>query len=733
MLLCGLFMVAAITSARGQGRVRLTDAVTGEPVVGATVRFRALGGSDAGSVASRRSDARGIAASPFTSRAAVAVTHVGYVAALDTVEASGELLLRLGPGTISSAPVVVTGQSEPTASDRSIAAVRVIDRAQIESRSALTLRDLLAGDVGTAISNDQILGSSLSIQGLSGQNVKVLVDGVPVVGRIGGAIDLSQIPLANADRVEVIEGPMSVLYGTDALGGVVNIITAKRTRGMLTASAHTSYESVGSYNADARVGAFIGSTRVWVAGGRTLFMGYANPDTSRAKQWKPREQSTVDADITQFIGEQTIGLSASFMDDYILNRGVPRAPYGESAFDDTYHTRRASARLLAQGTMGETPYELSIAYAAYERRRNTFVKDLVTLRSEMVATPGENDTSGAGTLSLRAHLNGRTGIDGLTWDAGGEASVERITGARIDAGEQRLDDYALYGRIEYSPSATISLQPGVRLTYNTRYPAPVIPSLHLKVVPDSALTIRASYGRGFRAPSLQDLHFIFVDINHDIHGNPDLRAETSHNINLGVAYANRSEARSLEADVSGYYNAVRDLITLVGDSGSIYHYQNIGTVNTLGGRLSSTMRGANWMGRVAAGLTGTSNPLAEKGGGGELTVAPELGAEGRWRLIPEVEISADYKYKARVPHYVRGAGGEIVRGLSDDYHLLNASVAWTLPGGFATLRGGVHNIADVTDISLGVVEASTAHGDGSGAVAVAWGRSFILDLQLRMP
>jgi len=725
--------MASVASAHGQSSLRLVDATTDEPVTNATVRFRSFGTTDAGKSADRRSDARGMVINPFAARAAVAISHIGYTTLYDTLEATGERTIRLQPKSISSQTVVVTGQSTPTSSDRSLMAVRVIDRAQIESRSAQSLRDLMAGEVGIGLSNDLVLGTSLSLQGLSGQNVKILVDGVPVVGRVGGSIDLSQIPLANADRVEIIEGPMSVLYGTDALGGVINIITAKRTRGSLSASAHGYYESVGSYTADTRVGGFVGDTRIWVAGGRTLFTGFANPDTTRSKRWKPREQSTVDADITQFLGSHTVGISANFLDDYILNRGIPRSPYGETAFDDTYRTRRTTLRMLAQGSLTDDPYEISVAYSGYARRKNTFLKNLVTLETTMTSGASENDTSSVDTWNVRARLSGKMPIESMTWDAGGDATIEDITGARIADREQRQSDYALYGRIEYAPTSFLSLQPGVRVTYNTRYTAPIVPSLHLKISPDSAFVIRASYGRGFRAPSLQDLYFTFVDINHNIHGNPDLRAEKSHNFNAGATYTQRSAGSLLETGVNGYYNAVHDLITLVADSGDLYLYKNIGDVRTVGGTLSSSIRWQEGMARVNLGLTGSSSGLPEQEGVPDFTVTPELGAEARWKVLPEIEIASDYKYTARVPHYALDANNEVVRRLSDDYHILNASVAYTFFGDRATIRAGVRNIANVTDISIGTAAQASAHSDGSTNIAVAWGRSFILDIQLRVP
>jgi len=102
------------------------------------------------------------------------------------------------------------------------------------------------------IGQDNILGSSMSINGLSGQNVKVMVDGVPVIGRLEGNIDLSQINMNNVSKIEIIEGPMSTIYGTDALGGVVNIITQDPVSDGMQFDANGYYESVYQVNFDGK-------------------------------------------------------------------------------------------------------------------------------------------------------------------------------------------------------------------------------------------------------------------------------------------------------------------------------------------------------------------------------------------------------------------------------------------------------------------------------------------------
>jgi len=106
--------------------------------------------------------------------------------------------------------------------------VKVIDIKRINSQGAYNLPSLLANELNVRINYDPMLGNSISLQGISGQNIKVMIDGVPVIGREGGNIDLTQINLSSVERIEMVEGPMGVNYGSDAMGGVINIITKKQ-------------------------------------------------------------------------------------------------------------------------------------------------------------------------------------------------------------------------------------------------------------------------------------------------------------------------------------------------------------------------------------------------------------------------------------------------------------------------------------------------------------------------
>src|SRR5690606_31303934 len=112
--------------------------------------------------------------------------------------------------------------------------------------------------------------------------IKILMDGVPIGGREGGNIDLSQFNVYNIERIEIIQGPMSIMYGSDALGGVINLIS-KNTKKKIGLSGEAYYESVGKYNFNLTATKTFGKHSLSIGGGRNYFDGYGklNADTGK--------------------------------------------------------------------------------------------------------------------------------------------------------------------------------------------------------------------------------------------------------------------------------------------------------------------------------------------------------------------------------------------------------------------------------------------------------------------
>ncbi|HAZ92622.1 MAG TPA: TonB-dependent receptor, partial [Chitinophagaceae bacterium] len=142
--------------------------------------------------------------------------------------------------------LVVTGQYRPQSLKNSVYKVNVIKSQRILLSGATNIQQVLFNQLGLSFSNDNTLGTSdIQIMGMSGRNVKILLDGVPLVDRGDTRESLNQVDLNTIDRIEMVEGPMSVSYGSDALAGVVNLISKRPEKSRFSIFAKVQEETAG--------------------------------------------------------------------------------------------------------------------------------------------------------------------------------------------------------------------------------------------------------------------------------------------------------------------------------------------------------------------------------------------------------------------------------------------------------------------------------------------------------
>lgn len=193
----------------------------------------------------------------------------------------------------SSLPsVVVTAQFAPTDVRQTVNSVRVLDRKTIEQRAAVNLEELLQTEPNVRLAQDAVLGSALSINGLRGENVKILLDGVPVTGRLNGSVDAGQLPLGAVQQVEIIEGAQSLLYGSEASAGVINLVSRKSQLSRFEAEAAPQWESNGFRNLQGRAGLRLGKFLVQMTGNRLDFQPQPDTALGRDQLWNPKVQET---------------------------------------------------------------------------------------------------------------------------------------------------------------------------------------------------------------------------------------------------------------------------------------------------------------------------------------------------------------------------------------------------------------------------------------------------------
>lgn len=678
---------------------------------------------------------RGIAKTKFEFPFEIEISHVGFDTYRTIVREESQLKIILSRREFILDEIVTTGQYTPRSIQKSVYQVKTVSAERIVAQGAVNLRDLMTNEMNVRVNQDNILGSSMSINGITGQNIKIMIDGVPVVGRLGGNIDISQINLNNARRIEIIEGPMSAIYGTDALGGVVNIITQDHTNSRLDVNAATFYESVGVYNFDGSIGYKFGNSNILVSGGRNFFGGYSEIDTSRNKQWKPKEQYIADWQFNHFFDKYTFRYSGQFYNDHILNRGAPRAPYRETAFDDHFKTSRLTNNLFLRGEVADNRYiDFTSSYSYYSRSKNTYFKNLVTLNEILTTDPADQDTNYFDNWLFRGTYSHDNVINRISYQTGFDVNLSKASGRRINENEKSLEDYAIFASMQIKPDDDIIIQPAVRFIHNSNYKAPIVPSLNIKSDLSKNFIVRASYARGFRAPSIQELHFLFVDINHNIRGNESLKAEASHSFNLALNYHRETNYYAFKLEPSISYNDINDLITLGNIQGDLWSYLNIGKFRTLSSNLTLSYVRSDLNSKIGVSYIGRSYKINETVKATDFSYSPEVVANVIYNSqFFGITASLFYKYTGGQSGFSIDDGGTEYNSYEiEDYHTLDLTFSKEFFDDFLTLTIGGKNIFDVKDIKRTGVAGGGVHSNNSASSPVAWGRTIFTSLRIKI-
>lgn len=313
----------------------------------------------------------------------------------------------------------------------------------------------------------------------------------------------------------------------------------------------------------------------------------------------------------------------------------------------------------------------------------------------------------------------------FNYQLGFDFNIEAATGKRITDGKQQIGDYAGFLSVQYQPWKWMDIQPGIRLIYNTKYQAPLVYSLNLKFAVLTNYSIRASYSRGFRAPSLKELYLYFVDVNHNVQGNPDLESENSHNVNLSFQY-NRETAKSfVGTEINLFYNNINNIITLAQSEGDLYTYINVDKYITQGAQVVINYRFYPWLNiRTGGGITGRYNSLSETMGYDEkFYYSPDavVTATYQW-LKTEMDFTLDYKFTGRMPQFFVDDEGRVSEGYISAFNTMDFTMQKSFLKNKLTIGAGVKNIFDNTSIPA-VGSGGGVHTGVGGDYPVGWGRT----------
>ena len=491
------------------------------------------------------------------------VSYTGYVTQEKAVNTSQEptLAFVLEEAKNNLDEVVVTGsRSERMLKDVPVI-TRVITNHDIKQINPPDFKTLLEYELpglqfesaghGTAL-------PAMSFQGVAAQYVLFLVDGERLAGE--GAtnnIDYNMLDINNIERVEIIKGAASALYGSNALGGVVNIITKNPDRPFVgQMSANMSTRETQKYNIS--LGTKLEKFSSLTSASYSKKDAYSISDTRGSETIFERPglpDSVVIGEVgtSGVRGYETVNLQQKL--GYNVNEklsfGVNGSYYNNTLLEPSETTEETRFSNYTLG--GKADYYLSEA----SKLTGSYIYSKFDKHEETIATGVDIHTYGDMKHTARINYTNRLAYKHAI-TAGVEFDGERLSHYMFkDTTAKNMETYTLYAQDEYSITDRLILVGGLRADYHSAYDLHISPKL-TAMYKISDFSFRGGYSGGFRSPSLKELYTewshrgMFMMI-----GNPDLKPETSHHVSLSTEYTKGI----FNMSVSGYYNWFEDKIT----------------------------------------------------------------------------------------------------------------------------------------------------------------------------
>lgn len=557
-LAAAALVAAAPAAAQHAVSGTVVEAGTGAPVAGARVQ--------AGAATATSDEGGRWTATLAPGTHAVVVRHPGYAdgRAELVVPGAGALRISLTPRPLRMETVVATASRRLQTLGEAPVATEVVDRGRIEASGATDLAGVLSMVPGVEVQGGHPVGTGVYLQGLGSERVLVMVDGEPVVGRISGEIDLTRLPVADVERVEVVKGPQSTLYGSEAMGGVINLVTRAPEPGVPAAGVQLTGGTEGRRDGAAYARASTGPLDWTVRGG------------VRDVDLVPGQNAPLDAGTRRWDGNARLGWQAA--PALRLEAGgwlvEEDQQWRTGQLYQFAANRQWSGRLGAAWTRGVHRVAPSLYVAGFEHELS---------RSSGPSPVGGGDREVQRLAEATVAYTGAAGP--LALDAGVEMRQDWTRSDRVEGEERDASAVEAYGQGTWKAGAW-SLVPGVRLSHDGRWGDHWTPRLALLWRPAPSLAVRASAGAGYRAPAFKELYMDFLNdaAGYTVRGNPELRPEESTSVSAGAEWAGQRaylRASAFRTDFDGFIETVVDEEASAPGL-AVYRYQNVAQGRTSG-------------------------------------------------------------------------------------------------------------------------------------------------------
>ncbi|MCU0380502.1 MAG: TonB-dependent receptor [Chitinophagaceae bacterium] len=499
--------------------------------------------------------------------------------------------------------VVVTA----TRSERKLSNVTVpttlIAQKTIRQSGSLRLHDILGEQTGLFIT--QSFGRGVQMQGLSPDYTLILLNGEPLIGRTGGVLDLSRVAVGNIRRIEIVKGPSSSLYGSEALGGVINIITDQATGRKLQADLR--------YGRFQTIDASLNGT---IRSGKLTAGGFVNHNSSQGYSLKPNSLTKTVEPFWRFTGQGN--LAYQFNENSRFNLDLR---YAKEQIQNSIAVQNLGTVVVSKGR--ETNQDLNIlpsySYRFNQRLKTSFRGYLSQFRSQQ-ALEVKNLVQGYDDQFRQDfyRIENQTDIhisEKLETNVGGGFIKEYVASNRYDSLSTRRANQVgyVFFQQEWRPVERLTLIAGLRFDANQAYASVWSPKLSLQYRINESWSLTGSAGRGFKAPDFRQLYLNFTNVaagSYSVFGSlvakdevlalqsagqidqlmpafeklADLKPETSTGLNAGIQYrygsSGRVQLNIFRNDISNLI--LTDIIAFKTNGGQIFSYLNISEAFTQG-------------------------------------------------------------------------------------------------------------------------------------------------------
>jgi len=423
--------------------------------------------------------------------------------------------------------------------------VTLISAQTIQQTGSIRLTDILKEQTGLTMTSG--FGAGVQLQGLNPDYTIILINGEPLVGRTAGVLDLNRIALGNIKKIEIVKGPSSSLYGSEAMAGVINIITDASNNVPLEASLR-----MGTYNTkDINLNSGLRLKSVFYQGFYNYYAtdGYSIRPNSNNRITTPINRLTTSQQLKLNINDRASILFNARLTDETIKSNIA-VSNGGVTINSNGKEHNTDANLSATLNYRFTP-NLKTSFRSY--LTNYISKqDLLTISGapyndllNHLFKRVENQTD----WTLRKNLNGIFGM-GAVW--------EGVKSSRYDTEKLRKENAVQYGftQWEWTASDKVIMIGGIRFDKNATYASAWSPKLSMLYKLNASHKIRLSIGQGFKAPDFRQLYLNFTNAaagNYSVFGSAEAQkviGQLSSLGQIGSLYNNYYLLKALQPESS---------------------------------------------------------------------------------------------------------------------------------------------------------------------------------------